>query len=32
MFDNPARFYLESNPEFFAGTVLAEETARVAHH
>ncbi|HUP72683.1 MAG TPA: amidohydrolase family protein [Acidimicrobiales bacterium] len=31
MFDNPARFYLESNPDFFAGTVLADQTARVVH-
>jgi hypothetical protein len=24
MFDNPARFYLDSNPDFFAGTVVAD--------
>ena len=29
MFDNPARFYLESNPDFFAGTVVADQVKTV---
>jgi len=28
MFDNPARFYLESNPSFFTGTVVTDDVAR----
>jgi hypothetical protein len=27
MFENPARFYLESNPSFFSGTVVTDEAA-----
>jgi hypothetical protein len=26
-FENPARFYLESNPRFFEGTVVADAVA-----
>jgi predicted TIM-barrel fold metal-dependent hydrolase len=29
MFDNPARFYLESNADFFAGTVVADDVGAV---
>jgi len=29
MFDNPARFYLESNDRFFAGTVVADDVKRL---
>jgi hypothetical protein len=28
MFDNPARFYLDSNPNFFAGTAVADAVTR----
>lgn len=27
MFTNPARFYLDSNPDFFAGTIVADDVA-----
>ena len=27
MFDNPARFYLETNPRFFEGTVVAGDAS-----
>jgi len=30
VFTNPVRFYTESNPEFFAGTVVADDVARLA--
>jgi predicted TIM-barrel fold metal-dependent hydrolase len=30
VFDNPARFYLDSNPDFFAGTVLEDRVERPA--
>ena len=29
VFDNPARFYTDSNPDFFAGTVVADAVARL---
>lgn len=29
MFDNPARFYLDSNPDFFDGTVVAGDVSKV---
>ena len=30
MFENPARFYLDTNPSFFAGTAVEAEVTKLA--